>query len=297
MVLFTINISYAQKVMTPTEPPKGVKLATTEDIQNLLKAGNGTIFDVRWHYSEYVFEGHIPGAVSVPFTEYSALATTYDISEDSWDWSQLPADKARPIAFYCMGDVCWKSYKVAEEAAKRGHTQVMWYRGGQPEWDAKKLPVESRNPAYESLIKVFSGSATSTLALIEPVVLNQWYDEKQNMKLIDLRYISFFEEGRLEQSLNVPLNELMSRDGIQMMPAPAQKVKIVLISENGQHAAAAVTALNLLGYDAYVLNGGLKGWKAAFGQKHMVKGKLEVNSPGGKGWKGQLLKLPKGSKN
>ncbi len=291
--MFISNLTFAQ-VMTPETPPKGVKIASSDDIQRLIKEG-GIIYDVRWHYSEYVFEGHIPTAITVPFTEYSKKSVDYNISEDTWDWTSLPKDKNKAIAFYCMGDACWKSYKVADEAAKRGYTNVYWYREGQPGWDKKGLPVESRNEAYVPMQKMFKSAHNPNSWMLEPEVLEQWYAQKANLKVIDLRYESFTEEGRLETSFQVPLKELLSRDGIQLLPQPSEKVKIVLVSANGQHAAAAAVALNLLGYEAYVLNGGMEAWYQKMGQKHIVKGKLDVNQANGKSWKGQLFKLPKGA--
>ena len=58
----------AEKIPTPNEPPEGVQLATPQDLMDVFHAG-GDVYDVRWHYSEYEFEGHIPFAKCVPFSE------------------------------------------------------------------------------------------------------------------------------------------------------------------------------------------------------------------------------------
>lgn len=288
-VSMTTNVM-AAKVPTPKEPPKGVKIATYQDVQMIEK--EGIVYDVRWHYSEYEFEGHVPKAISVPFTEWSKKSLDYDIKKDTWDYSVLPKDKNTPLAFYCMGVNCWKSYKLADEAAKRGYKNVYWYKEGQPGWDKRGLPVVNHNPAYKPAQELFKGKNNPVTWLTEPEVLKQWFDNGEKIKVIDLRYLSFFEEGRLETAYQVEIKDLLSRDGIQLMPKPALGYKIVLVSQNGTLAAAAAVPLAELGYDVKVLNGGMKAWTAAFGDAHTVKGKLDNNWPGKSGWKGQIHKIP-----
>lgn len=279
---------------TPDTAPEGVKIAQVADIENIIREG-GVIYDVRWHYSEYVFEGHIPTAVSVPFTEWSKKSVDYTAAEDHWDYSTLPADKNTPVAFYCMGLNCWKSYKVSEQVAKMGYKNVYWYKGGQPEWDKLGLPAESRHPSFEAIVGTFTGKNNPHAWSIEPEVMAEMYVSGQEFQVIDLRYGSFFEEGRLKGAFQVALKDLFSRDGIQLLPQPKEGITIVLVSENGQTAFASATALALLGYEVKVLNGGMKAWYQKYNDnKWIEKGKHAVNTPGGSSWKGQLHKLPKG---
>ncbi|MBL6970255.1 MAG: hypothetical protein ISR68_02525 [Campylobacterales bacterium] len=294
--ILTVSFGAAQlsaaKVPTPQVPQdERVKIATSQDIMDVFHNG-GEVYDVRWHYSEYEFEGHIPFAKSVPFTEWSKKNKNFDISKDSWDYSVLPTDKNTPVAFYCMGVNCWKSYKLAVESAKRGYENVYWYKEGQPVWDKKALPVVNHNPTYKPMQKIFSGKSNPTTWITEPEVLKQWFENGEKVKVIDLRYKSFFEEGRLQTAYQVPLNKLLSRNGIQLMPKPQTKTKIVLVSQTGILAASAAVPLAALGYDVKVLNGGMKAWKATFGTENVVKGKFENNWPGKKGWVGQIYKKP-----
>ncbi|MEA2111572.1 MAG: rhodanese-like domain-containing protein [Campylobacterota bacterium] len=280
----------AAKVPTPNEPPKGVKIASHQDVIDIHHNG-GIVYDVRWHYSEYEFEGHIPFAVSVPFTEWSKKNKKYDIQADSWDFSVLPQDKNVPMAFYCMGVNCWKSYKLADQAAKLGYKNVYWYKEGQPVWDKKGLPVINHNVTYKPLQTLFKGKNNPVTWLLEPVVLKDWFDKKEKIQVIDLRYKSFFEEGRLQNAFQVPLTSLLSRDGVQLMPKPQKGYKIVLVSQTGILAASAAVPLALLGYDVQILNGGMKAWTAKYGKANTVKGKFENNWMGKSGWKGQNSKL------
>ncbi len=102
-----------------------------------------------------------------------------------------------------------------------------------------------------------------------------------------------FEEGRLQTAYSVPLNKLLSRDGIQLMPKPQLKYKIILVSKHGTLAATAAVPLAALGYDVKILNGGMKAWYTDYGNKNTIKGKMEVNWQGKKGWKAQNSKLRK----
>jgi len=275
---------------TPKDPPKGAKIASYQDVLDIFHQG-GTVYDIRWHYSEYEFEGHIPFAKSVPFTEWSSLDVNYDITQDHWDWSVLPTDKNTPIAFYCMGVNCWKSYKVADEAAKRGHKNVWWYKGGQPEWDKLGLPIINSNPTYKPMEAIFKGKDDPTTWLVEPEIVKQWIEKKEKMQIIDIRFGAFFEEGRLNGAFNLPIKALLSRDGIQLMPKPQLKHKILLISDNGVLAGSAAVPLKALGYDVAVLNGGQNAWLAKYGKTHIVSGPMAVNTKGKKGWQGQIYKI------
>ncbi len=280
----------AASVPTPDTAPKGAKIASFEDVQSLQKNG-GVIYDVRWHYSEYEFEGHIPGAVTVPFTEWSALSIDYNIKEDVFNWSTLPKDKNTPIAFYCMGVNCWKSYKTAEVAAQMGYKNVYWYKEGMPGWDERGLPAESRNYTYVPTMKLFEGENNPTTWLTEPDVIKEWLDKGEKIKVLDLRYGSYFEEGRIKGAYSVPVKKLLSRDGIQLLPKPIEGVTIVLVSENGQLAMAGAVALANLGYKVKVLNGGMEAWQEKMGNALIVKGPMDNNWPGKSGWAGQNTKL------
>ena len=66
-------------------------------------------------------EGHLPGAIMLPYKEKSDKAANFDSSVDKFDTSKLPSDKSTPVVFYCNGDRCWKSYKSSVAAIKAGH--------------------------------------------------------------------------------------------------------------------------------------------------------------------------------
>lgn len=91
-------------------------------------------------------DGHIPGAIHVPYNESSAKEPEFDGSSDSFELDKLPQDKKTALIMYCDGTTCWKSYKSAIMATKNGWENIIWFRGGFPEWKAAGYSVESGKP-------------------------------------------------------------------------------------------------------------------------------------------------------
>lgn len=117
----------------------GTKLVTAEEVGKAQAAG-AIVIDARVA-SEYA-DGHIKGAVNVPYREKSDKAVNFDASQDEFNLAKLPTDKGAAIVMYCNGPDCWKSFKASTVALKAGYTNILWYRGGFPDWKAKNLPIE-----------------------------------------------------------------------------------------------------------------------------------------------------------
>ena len=128
----------AAKPLTP-ETLKGgtvVDDATAKSYHGKMK-----FFDVRMK-AEYI-EGHVPGAISVPYGEKSAHSPDFDASKDTFDLSKFPSDKGEPFVVYCNGPRCWKSYKASVRLIRAGYKKVYWYRdNGFPGWKSKGFPTE-----------------------------------------------------------------------------------------------------------------------------------------------------------
>lgn len=117
----------------------GVKVVSAAEAKKLIDGGAPAI-DTRVA-AEYA-EKTIKGAKSVPYKEKSAKEVGFDASQDQFDLSKLPADKAAPLVMFCNAGECWKSYKGSTAAVKAGYTKVYWFRGGLPEWVAAGLPTQ-----------------------------------------------------------------------------------------------------------------------------------------------------------
>jgi rhodanese-related sulfurtransferase len=116
----------------------GAKVVTANDVVKL-EASGAVVVDARVA-SEYA-DGHIKGAVNIPYREKSKKAVDFDATVDEFKVSKLPPDKAAPIVIYCNGPDCWKSFKASTTAIKAGYTNVLWYREGFPDWKSKGLPT------------------------------------------------------------------------------------------------------------------------------------------------------------
>ena len=123
-------------IFTPTHLP-GVKVVTAAQVKALVENG-AVIVDAR---SEKEYKAkRVPNAVFAPYLEKSLKDVAFDVSRD--DPSAIAKlDKSKPTIFSCNGAECWKSYKASKYAAANGFTQVYWFRGGLPEWEANGLPV------------------------------------------------------------------------------------------------------------------------------------------------------------
>ncbi len=123
-------------IFTPTHLP-GVKVVTAAQVKTLVENG-AVIVDAR---SEKEYKAkRLPNAVFAPYLEKSLKDVAFDVSRD--DPSAIAKlDKSKPTIFSCNGAECWKSYKASKYAAANGFTQVYWFRGGLPEWEASGLPV------------------------------------------------------------------------------------------------------------------------------------------------------------
>lgn len=131
-------VALASKIMTP-ESLDGVKVVNAEQVKAAM--GKGVpVFDVR--VAAECSEKTIKGAVCNAYREKSAKAANFNHAEDQFDLSKLPSDKSAPVVFFCNSGECWKSYKASAVARDAGYKQVMWFRGGMPEWVEKGLPTQ-----------------------------------------------------------------------------------------------------------------------------------------------------------
>ncbi|WP_397534236.1 rhodanese-like domain-containing protein [Roseateles sp.] len=137
-LLYAGSLAPAHAAETPATLA-GVKLIKAEEAKKLLDSGV-PFFDTRVA-AEYA-EKTIKGAKSLTYREKSAKTADFDASQDQFDLSKLPADKAAPVVFFCNAGECWRSYKASFVAQKAGYKQVHWFRGGMPEWTSKGLPTQ-----------------------------------------------------------------------------------------------------------------------------------------------------------
>ena len=93
-------------------------------------AENVMLIDARPYKPKYI-KGHIPGAISIPDSQFDKMT------------DKLPADKDSLLIFYCGGLKCKLSHKSAMKAEKLGYTNVKVFAEGYPVWMADKAHYPS----------------------------------------------------------------------------------------------------------------------------------------------------------
>ena len=130
----------ASMLNTTPKELAGAKVIEAKQASDLIAKGVAVI-DAR-NDADYL-DGHIKGALLVPYHEVSAKEIGFDGAEDKFDLAKLPQDKNAAMLLYCDGTPCWKSYKAAVLAIRNGYKNIYWFRGGFPEWKDAAYPVES----------------------------------------------------------------------------------------------------------------------------------------------------------
>jgi rhodanese-related sulfurtransferase len=116
-----------QEELPGTEP---AGLISRDQLRAELDAGTTILVDAR---SESEFnEGHIPGALNIPyesFTEYFQQLTDL-----------VPLESA--VVCYCRSVTCDLSDHLAQELRLMGYENVRLYRGGWDEWQEAGYPAD-----------------------------------------------------------------------------------------------------------------------------------------------------------
>jgi rhodanese-related sulfurtransferase len=140
-VALFVGIGVSGAAQAADVPPAltGAQLVGPDDVSKAQSTG-AVLIDTRVA-AEYA-EGHIKGAISVPYREKSDKAVSFDPGQDEFNLAKLPPNKAAAVVMYCNGPECWKSFKASTVAMKAGYTNILWYREGFPNWKAKGMPIE-----------------------------------------------------------------------------------------------------------------------------------------------------------
>lgn len=141
-------------------------------------------------------KGHIPGAISVPDTQFDKLV------------DRLPADKTSPLYFYCEGLTCKLSSDSAARAVKLGYTAVKVVPDGYPEW----VRLYGAGPSGETAtvapaIQGGKESGTISVASLEKILR----EAPASVHLIDVRDPKEFAAGTFAGAINEPVGTLENR--------------------------------------------------------------------------------------
>jgi rhodanese-related sulfurtransferase len=80
----------------------------------------------------FIYEGHIEGALSLPYIQFEEVFPLIQ--------NELPP-KDGELVCYCSGFGCEESVELAKLLHSKGYRRVFIYEGGWPEWLDAGLPV------------------------------------------------------------------------------------------------------------------------------------------------------------
>lgn len=168
-----------------------------------------TVVDSRPKERKYDL-GHIPGAVSLPDSQFDKLAAQV-----------LPADKAAALYFYCDGLTCVLSNSSALKAIKLGYTNVKVVPEGYPAWEkaygAGPTTAGAAAAAPKApVIEAGKESGTISVASFERI----YKEAPDSVYLIDVRDPAEVATGTFKGALNMPVSTL--EKNIENLPKDKQ---------------------------------------------------------------------------
>lgn len=182
-------------------------------------------------------KGHIPGAISIPDTEFETMS------------DKLPADKASQLIFYCGGLKCMKSHKSAFKAEKMGYSNIKVYAEGYPDW------------------KDNGGLLAVSVSHVKKLM-----DSETNMVLIDSRpKARKYDKGHIPGAISIPdksfdqLSYKLPADRTTPLYFYCGGMKCKLSPSSAKKAVA-------LGYNkVFIMPEGYPGWVSAYGKGDVYK--------------------------
>lgn len=162
---------------------------SAEYVAKQIADNNTMIVDSRPLETKYV-KGHIPTAISIPFSKFDALK------------GKLPRDLDTPVIFYCGGLECRLSHKSAAAALEMGYTNVMVFSKGYPEWK------KTYGASNESM-QIAKGDVEGEIDL-------EWFrsiveNNPDSIMIIDVRDADEFAKGSFKTAVNIPVENLESK--------------------------------------------------------------------------------------
>ncbi len=249
--------------------PQGFGGIAAADLATALVEEPPFLLDVR-EANEWTEVGHIEGAVNVPVR---SLAQNLNL---------LPANLDAPIVVYCAkgtrGAIAMTSLQVL------GFTNVRNLSGGIDGW------IAAGNSVVTDEVTVTPGEAAAIdpelVAAVDNYLVNVlpqgWgvvpvadvaTELVENPPfLLDVREVSEWTDvGHVDGAINIPLREVAAN--LSQLPADQP---IVVYCKGGFRGAIATTVLQMLGYNARNMAGGIDGWIAA---GYPVVGAAEAEEP------------------
>jgi len=185
---------------------------SAEHVADLIADNKTVIIDARPQKTKFD-KGHIPTAISLPFSEFDALQ------------GKLPRDLNTPVLFYCEGLKCRLSHKSAEKALAMGYTNVTVFDKGYPEW--KKLYGASSETMQAKAGKV---EGSIDIERFKTILASN----PESVMIIDVRDADEFAKGTFKTAVNIPVENLEPK----IKDLPADKPVIFVCSTGARSGEA-----------------------------------------------------------
>lgn len=122
----TTNSTATETAAASEEAP--LAQTSVDEVAAAIDAQNNSIAVFDANHRETFDAGHVPGAKWVHYDDYAA--------------SELPADHAQHLVFYCANEECSASHVAARRAMELGYSNVSVMGAGIQGWIAAGKPVE-----------------------------------------------------------------------------------------------------------------------------------------------------------
>jgi rhodanese-related sulfurtransferase len=192
--------------------PGAYAAVTVEQVAMQIAANDTLIVDARPQKPKYD-KGHIPSAISIPFSQFDALK------------GKLPRELSTPIIFYCGGLKCRLSHKSAARAIVMGYKNVTVFEKGYPTWK-KQLGAGGAGVA----VKAGEVEGSIDLDRFKKVVTTT----PEAYTLIDVRDADEFAKGHLKTAVNIPVEKLEAK----IKDLPSDKPVVFLCSTGARSGEA-----------------------------------------------------------
>ena len=223
------ELSQKLKIAVPAKVA-AEKIVTVDEVARLVALGpeKGSFELVDSRPLVRYNEGHIPGAISIPYREFNEFA------------GKLPKEKDKLIIFYCGSRVCYLSLSSACKAEKMGYTRVKVFADGLHAW--KK---------------------TGNLVVSSVQSLKEYLEKGIPFVLIDLRPTDEAKRGHIIGAVSVPGKDLPN----EKERFPSDKSAPIMLYDNDTKSGWDDFALvRGWGYtNVAVLEGGFDEWKRSGG--------------------------------
>jgi len=244
-------------VIAKTGQEQGYGAVAAQKLNEMLADQPPFLVDLR-EPAELEKDGYIEGAVNIPVRD---LLKNLD---------KLPG-LDEPIVVYCAsghrGGFALTALKLM------GYTNVVNLGGGLNAWKKAEFAVATGAPAAPeaistpivedqalyTLVDEFLTNIPEGFAAMGATAVNEALASGETLTLVDIRREDeVAKNGYIEGAVFLPMETIL--DNLDQLPTDQ---KIIIYCGSGQRGGIIITALRMLGYDAYNMGGGIGAWKAA----------------------------------